>query len=354
MVDLNAEFLFRRADFTLDVNFQSAGPGVLGVYGRGGAGKSTLLHLCAGLLKPERGTLRLGAELLFGPGVNRPSRERRLGYVFQDARVFPHQNVRANVLFGQGRAGHSVLQCFAPERLRELLGLETLWNRPARELSGGEQKRVAIARALATAPQLLLCDEATVALDAAVRDRFLKYLRELPEHTRTVFVSHQLSEIAAVADELLILDAGRVLYCGSLAKMARDQAGVDLFERLAQLPPLVLTATQLRALAEYSNRRLSAAVTSLMQTGAGKVVVRTEQLYLAGPQAGDVNVPDVWPVQLRQWVPVEGTWLARVELMKTGIQLLLPMHGVSPADSGWQIAQDLWCLVPSDAVHLQM
>ncbi|MDQ3282721.1 MAG: ATP-binding cassette domain-containing protein [Acidobacteriota bacterium] len=173
------------------------------LYGPSGAGKTTLLELIAGLRKPQRGTIALDERVLTDPCTFVPPRERRIGYVPQDDALFPHLSVRQNVFYGARERNEDVL---------EVLEITSLLDRNVSRLSGGERKRVALARALLSKPQLLLLDEPLAGVDIALRDRVLQYLgrvrREFP--IPAIWVTHQMEEVEAICDEVVLLDRGRI------------------------------------------------------------------------------------------------------------------------------------------------
>ena len=190
----------------------------LALFGPSGAGKTTALDLVAGLRRPDSGTVRIGDRVLFDheQKVDLPPHERRVGYVAQDLALFPHLNVRRNVLYGaQSRRGALA----APKRLAqvaELLEIGGLLDRPVGELSGGERQRAALARALMTEPDLLMLDEPLAALDHSLRGRIMPYLEAIRDviGTPMIYVSHSADEVRRVAEWALVLDRGRVAAAG--------------------------------------------------------------------------------------------------------------------------------------------
>ncbi|MET0280791.1 MAG: molybdenum ABC transporter ATP-binding protein [Steroidobacteraceae bacterium] len=217
---LDVDLRFSRGGFALEAQFAAATPGVTALFGRSGCGKSTLVNLLAGLIPGARGRIELDGQVWFDStrGTHVPAERRRIGYVFQDARLFPHYSVRGNLLYGAARAG-------APgafDDVVQLLGLETLLARRPGSLSGGERQRVALGRALLTAPQLLLLDEPLASLDAARRDEVLPYFERLRDHYSIpmVFVSHQFDEVLRLATQLVVLDQGRVAASGDLGSVS--------------------------------------------------------------------------------------------------------------------------------------
>ena len=216
----------QRGSFGLDAAFCAPTPGVTALFGRSGCGKSTLIALIAGLLAPDAGTVVLGDDVLFD-GERRLSvdaRHRRIGVVFQDARLFPHLSVRGNLDYGARRVPRAVPRPVAFDDVIGLLGLESLLDRRPHELSGGEKQRVAFGRALLSQPRLLLLDEPLAALDLARREEVLPYLEKLRDAFAIpiVYVSHQFDEVLRLATRVVLLEAGRTVADGDIADVSRD------------------------------------------------------------------------------------------------------------------------------------
>ena len=217
----------RRGAFELEAAFSVATPGVTALFGRSGSGKSTVIALLAGLLAPDRGRIALDGLTLIDTHarLNVPAEERATGCVFQDARLFPHLNVRHNLLYGLQRVrGRPAPIRF--EAIVELLGLSTLLDRRTRELSGGERQRVALGRALLAQPRLLLLDEPLASLDAGRRDEVLPYFERLRHELRVpiIYVSHDFEEVLRLAEQVILLDHGRVSASGSLQQICLSDA----------------------------------------------------------------------------------------------------------------------------------
>ncbi|MBL9150140.1 MAG: molybdenum ABC transporter ATP-binding protein [Phycisphaerae bacterium] len=222
-VDLRVE----RPGFVLDVAFASDAR-ALGVFGGSGAGKSTLLAGIAGLVRTARARVEIDGTTLADSArsLDVPAHRRRLGVVFQDGRLFPHLSVRGNLRYGAPEAGDSSLQ-----EVVELLELSALVDRRPHELSGGERQRVALGRALLTRPRALLLDEPLSSLDRRLKRQILPYLRRVREATTVpiVFVSHDLAEMQALVDEMLIIDAGTTSEPKPISSLLLDERA---FERL--------------------------------------------------------------------------------------------------------------------------
>ncbi|MEY4982589.1 MAG: hypothetical protein RIR62_855 [Pseudomonadota bacterium] len=219
--------------------------GVTALFGRSGSGKTTVVNAVAGLLAPDRGRIELEGTVLLDSarGESLPVHRRRIGYVFQDARLFPHLTVRQNLLYGRwmrglGRGGGDL------DRVVALLGLEGLLTRRPAALSGGEKSRVAIGRALLSAPRMLLMDEPLSALDPARKMEILPYLERLRDEggVPILYVSHSVSEIARLATTVVVMEAGRVMATGPAATVLSDPAAapaLGLREAGALIPATV-------------------------------------------------------------------------------------------------------------------
>jgi molybdate transport system ATP-binding protein len=208
--------------FTLDVEFGTAGSGITALFGRSGAGKSSVVAAIAGLLQPDSGAIRLNGNAFFDSlaRINVPAERRRIGYVFQDGRLFPHLSVEANLRYGWHRVAPAE-RTVDFNVVVDLLGIGHLLDRKPLNLSGGEKQRVAIGRALLASPRLLLMDEPLAALDRLRKAEILQYIELLRDEMRIpiVYVSHALEEVMRLADAVVTLDEGRVTHFGSPAEV---------------------------------------------------------------------------------------------------------------------------------------
>ena len=233
----------RFGSFALDAAFESAG-GLTALFGRSGAGKTTLINAIAGLLRPERGHIVVDGEVLTDTehGIFVPARRRRIGYVFQEGRLFPHLSVRQNLLYGRwfapkgGRTGEV-------ELIVDLLGIGALLDRRPALLSGGEKQRVAIGRALLARPRLLVMDEPLASLDEARKTEILPYIERLRDEAGVpiVYVSHQVAEVARLATTMVVLSEGRVAAIGPTASI---MGRIDLFPLTGRAEAGAILATR--------------------------------------------------------------------------------------------------------------
>lgn len=228
-----ARFQTTYPGFSLDVTLDLPDRGVSALFGPSGCGKTTCLRAIAGLSRAH-GRLEVAGELWQDDTVQHfvPTHQRPLGYVFQEASLFAHLSVRANVEYGMKRVPPARRQVSLAQAV-DLLGIGSLMDRRPATLSGGERQRVAMARALATSPRLLLMDEPLAALDAQRKAEVLPYLERLHRQLDipVIYVSHAMDEVARLADTLVVLDRGRVVAAGPLAQtLARIDAPVMLGE----------------------------------------------------------------------------------------------------------------------------
>jgi molybdate transport system ATP-binding protein len=215
MIALTIDVTMRQQSFVLRVR-ESASVEVLGLFGPSGSGKTSLLEAIAGIRTPDEGEIRVGERTLFSSSqrINVAARDRRFGYVPQDALLFPNMNVTENIRYGE-RTGDF-------DSLIEILDLRPLVDRRVQMLSGGEKQRVAIARALMTAPSVLLLDEPLAGVDRERRDRILPYVLKIRKelHVPLIYVTHDEDEVTAIADRVLRLAEGRAV--------DRDGSGVQV------------------------------------------------------------------------------------------------------------------------------
>jgi molybdate transport system ATP-binding protein len=246
---IEASFRLELGDFALDASFRLPGRGVSAIFGPSGAGKTTLLRCMAGLERAARGYLEINGLCWEDSraGVFVPTHRRSLGYVFQEPGLFPHLTVRQNLSYAASRRQVKAASV-SEEQACAWLGLAGLLNRRSDRLSGGEKQRVAIARALLTGPRLLLLDEPLAGLDESSKAEILPYLdllhRELS--VPALYVSHSRNEVLRLADQILLLEQGRVRACGPIDRISTldgvpfgrpDQAGTIAEVEVAEHDP---------------------------------------------------------------------------------------------------------------------
>ena len=209
--------------FRLSVAFRAEAP-IVGLFGRSGAGKTSVVNAIAGISRPKRGSIVVDGKRLFDAAhdIDLAPEMRRVGYVFQDALLFPHLDVSANLLYGH-RLRRPAERFIDREKVIELLGIGPLLARRPAALSGGEKQRVAIGRALLAQPRIMLLDEPLASLDGARKAEIIAYIERLRDelHIPMVYVSHSVPEIARLADTVVLLSEGRCVAVGDTEDVMR-------------------------------------------------------------------------------------------------------------------------------------
>lgn len=212
MLDIRVEK--SNGHFNLRASFTCEGSGVTALFGHSGAGKTTLINIIAGLIRPDSGSIIVNGRILFDSrkGINLPPEKRRMGYVFQEGRLFPHLSIKANLLYGMKRLPKPE-RVISFDQVVELLGISHLLSRRPATLSGGEKQRAAIGRALLSSPSLLLMDEPLASLDASRKSEVLPFLGRLPRELSIpiIYVTHSLDEVLNLADNMVLMDSGSVI-----------------------------------------------------------------------------------------------------------------------------------------------
>ena len=247
----------RQGAFDLSVTFSSAA-GITALFGRSGSGKTSVVAMTAGLARADHGRVVVAGQTLLdtAKGIELPPEKRRIGYIFQDSRLFPHLSVRANLSYGENVTPRD--QRYAEfDKVVALLGLASLLSRRPAKLSGGEKQRVAIGRALLTSPRLLLMDEPLAALDGARKAEVLPFIARLSREfgVPILYVSHSIDEILELADSLVVLESGRVMAAGGLEEVlgAHDLSAITGRQDAGS----ILLATVREHVPEWNISRLS-------------------------------------------------------------------------------------------------
>jgi molybdate transport system ATP-binding protein len=271
---LSIRYRLERAQFSLDVDLNLPMQGITGIYGPSGAGKTTLLRCMAGLEASDHGRLIVDGDTWEDSrgSTKLAAHQRQIGYVFQEARLFPHMNVAANLEYGMKRSGGAG---DGFDEVVGLLGLEEFLARMPATLSGGEAQRVAIGRALLRSPRMILMDEPLASLDDARKEEVLPFLERLHTNLKTplIYVSHNIDEICRLCDQLVVMESGHVVTQGDLqtvllnaehAGLSGSEAGAVLIGRVkAYDEPFDLTQIELAGSTLWIPGRRSSEVTEL-------------------------------------------------------------------------------------------
>lgn len=221
-MSIKVQFKQALGETDFDITLELPCNGISALFGRSGAGKTTLINVISGLVTPEQGIVQIGEHVLFDSelGINLPTHKRKIGYVFQDSRLFPHYTVQGNLMYGVQDKDDAYF-----DTVTDLLSIKSLLKRFPVSLSGGEKQRVAIARALLSKPNLLLMDEPLASLDMPRKREVMPFLEELSDKVNIpiVYVTHSLQEIIRLAQNLAIVEHGRVVACGKLEEVWASQ-----------------------------------------------------------------------------------------------------------------------------------
>ncbi|WP_339545913.1 molybdenum ABC transporter ATP-binding protein [Pseudomonas sp. RA_35y_Pfl2_P32] len=346
-------------DFSLDVDLDLPGRGVTALYGHSGSGKTTCLRCIAGLERAEQGFVQINDEVWQDSHHKRfvPPHKRALGYVFQEASLFPHLSVLANLEFGWRRIPRSQRRVDMAHAT-QLLGIGHLLDRHPQHLSGGERQRVGIARALLTSPRLLLMDEPLAALDSQRKSEILPYLERLHDELDipVLYVSHSQDEVARLADHIVLLSAGKALASGPVGEtLARldlplalgDDAGVVIDGQVSdynldyQLLTLQLPNSQLSV-------RVAHLPLALGKPLRFKVQARDVSLSLhAGEQSSILNR---LPVTVVSEIAADNAAHVLVRLDAAGTPLLARITRFSRDHLQLHPGQALWAQIKAVAV----
>jgi molybdate transport system ATP-binding protein len=313
---LEVDIEHRLGTFALDIHFRS-GRGLTALFGRSGTGKTSIVNAIAGLISPHRGRIVVDGSVLTDTeqGIHTPTHRRRVGYIFQEGRLFPHLTVRQNLLFGRWFASAP-----APTGRRDdvvdLLGIGALLDRRPGRLSGGEKQRVAIGRALLASPRLLLMDEPLASLDARRKDEILPYIERLRDQggVPIVYVSHAVAEVTRIATTIVLISEGRVRAVGPVSEVmgraelypmaGRFEAGAVLAVRVAAHDAGWGLTELAGAFGKLTVPRLDAPVGTAL-----RVRIRARDVILAAAPPSGISALNVLAGCVEALVPIEGAAL---------------------------------------------
>ncbi len=350
---IHARFALARPGFSLDLELQLPGRGVTALFGPSGCGKTTVLRSLAGLEQP-RGHLVVNGEVWQDAQTWQPAHRRPVGYVFQEASLFPHLSVKGNLQFGMKRspdAGRIPL-----DHVIDLLGIRALLERRPHALSGGERQRVGIARALAVNPRLLLMDEPLAALDHARKQEILPYLDRLQQELAIpmVYVTHSPDEVARLASHLVVLDQGRVVASGPLADtLSRldlpvrlgEDAGVVIDARVGSIDPQWHLARM-----DFDGGHLWTRDPQLPAGTHARVRILARDVSLARDEPGRSSIQNVMQGRIDGIADDEAPGLALVRVKVGSAAVLARVTRRSLAELGLQVGDGVWVQVKSVAL----
>ena len=353
---LEVDIEHRLGAFDLDIHFRS-GRGLTALFGRSGAGKTSVINAIAGLVRPERGRIVVDGWVLMDTerGIRAPAHRRRVGYVFQEDRLFPHLTVRQNLLFGWWFApGFTPAARF--DDIVDLLGIGSLLDRRPGRLSGGEKQRVAIGRALLASPRLLLMDEPLASLDTRRKDEILPFIERLRDHASVpiVYVSHAVAEVTRLASTIVLISDGRVRAVGSLQEVmgraelypiaGRFEAGAVLAVRVTAQDPRWGLTELAGTFGKLTVPRLPAPVGAAL-----RVRIRARDVILAATPPTGISALNVLAGRVEAVVPIEEAAL-EVQLRLGDERLLARVTRRSGASLGLVPGREVFAVIKTVAI----
>ena len=339
--------------FKLDLAFALPRPGVTALFGASGAGKTTVVNAIAGTFRPREGRIVINGRVVLDTdaGIFVAPAQRRAGYVFQDARLFPHMSVEDNLLFGWRRAA-SKASADEIERIVSLLGLKLLLQRRPRSLSGGEKSRVALGRALLSSPEILLLDEPLASLDAQRRGEILPYLESLRDEARLpmLLVSHALDEVARLADDIVVLKDGHKAAEGSVFEVL---TGLELPALAGSAPVGAVIAATVLAARDDGLVALAFDGGTLAVTQLGRPIgarlrlrIRAEDIMLALEEPRGISANNILAVRVLAIAAGDGVH-ADVQLACGATRLVARITRASSARLGLEPGKSVFAIVKS-------
>jgi len=356
MSAIEVDIEHRLGAFELDIHFRSE-RGLTALFGRSGAGKTSVVNAIAGLVRPERGRIVVDGSVLLDTarGIRAPAHRRRVGYVFQEDRLFPHLTVRRNLLFGRWFTPGSTPAARLDDVV-DLLGIGALLDRRPGRLSGGEKQRVAIGRALLANPRLLLMDEPLASLDARRKDEILPYIERLRDQASVpiVYVSHAVAEVTRLANTIVLISDGRVRAVGPLQEVigraelypmaGRFEAGAVLAVRVAAHDARWGLSELAGAFGKLTVPRLTAPVGAAL-----RVRIRARDVILAASPPTGISALNVLAGRVEAVVPIEEAAL-EVQLRLGDERLLARVTRRSGAALGLVPGREVFAVIKTVAI----
>ncbi|MCI0812645.1 MAG: molybdenum ABC transporter ATP-binding protein [Chloroflexi bacterium] len=341
-------------NFTLDcrASFES---GVTAVFGASGSGKSTLLNCIAGTVHPDEGHINFRGRRFFSSasGEQLPPDKRRFGYVFQHPALFPHMNVKSNIMYGFKLTPESQRK-IRIEQVVDLFQLSDLMGRRTDNLSGGERQRVALARALATSPDLLLLDEPLASLDGAFRGVIIEYLKRVSRELGTpmIYVSHSISEVMALADRMLVLRNGRPVTYGNVSSALvhpglADIADYTTLENLLEAEVMAVGGSGGLAELRVGDATLVAPKTHREPGEKVMVSIRAGDIILAGEIPARISARNTIRSTIREIHILDSSVLIYADI---GVQVIVEITQASLTELDLKVGEDIFLIIKTNSV----
>lgn len=333
--------------------------GITGIYGPSGSGKTTLLNVIAGIDQPDSGSIHVGERTLFDSEkrLSVPIAKRNVGYVFQEGRLFPHLSLEKNLKYGVKKSKKSLISF---EEVIDLLKLSNLLNSKPNQLSGGEKQRVAIGRALLSSPDILLLDEPFSALDVQLRDQILPFIYQTHKRIEIpiLVVSHDLSELLKLSQNLLCLKNGQCVGHGNFIELIQQPATHTIFGKRPlincfEMQPVVTERQEDLRILKWKNGDKEVFVKCQRTTVSGnnpvRVFLNADDISLSLNQIQQVTMQNQLPGELVQLIPRDDTVICIVDV---GFPLIVEITRDSQKRLNIEKGTSLWCLFKSVAIGL--
>lgn len=357
---IEGQVLLRRGAFTLDLGIVIEDR-VTGLFGPSGSGKTTLVHVIGGLLKADAARITFDGEIMqdSSRGIFVPAHRRRVGIVFQEARLFPHLTVRGNLEYGYRRIAPALRQFHLPAVV-ELMELGPLLDRWPRQLSGGECQRVALGRSILASPRLLLLDEPMASLDSRLRRHITPFLRRIRDATEIpiLYVSHDPRDVLDLTDRFAVLDRGRLLGHGPLVDLVADARILDSLERDGLASALPLTVEDHAPEQGITTFRLDASSMPraairgpILDVPVGARVhaeLRPEDVTLAVGEVSGISMQNQVPGRI---VRLTETPTREVCVVDIGVPLIVEITRPARQSLGLEVGSPVWCLFKARALR---
>ena len=361
---LSAHLKSKKGNFSLDIEVDFI-KGITGIFGPSGAGKTTLLHLLVGLERPDEGFVEIDEARMVDTSKNiwEPARNRKIGYVFQEGRLFPHMTVRKNLLFATPYVlkGKQMIEF---EELVGLLELNDLLDKRPKQLSGGEKQRVAIGRALLSSPKLLLMDEPFSSLDVKLRRQIIPYLIKINQKFKIpmLVVSHDLPDLLSLTRELFLLKNGRVVGHGNYLDLVEEESMLDVMRGaglMNVIPFKVESHDQKNGITILSNKDAHKEIRVERELITDCCLVGDEMNVSLRPKDIALTLEEIPNISIRNQLP--GTIIKVIQkenrnycLVDVGFKLLVSITHASQMKMNLTEGKKVWCLFKSMALQINI
>ncbi|MAD20365.1 MAG: molybdenum ABC transporter ATP-binding protein [Planctomycetaceae bacterium] len=348
---IEVDVVLDRPGFCLEVAFSTSARS-LGIFGPSGSGKSTLLAIIAGLVRPDRGLVRIDGRTLFDSegGVDVRVDRRRIGMVFQDLRLLPHLTVSGNLRFGPRARGSD------PDDLIGILELGPLLDRDVKDLSGGERQRVAIGRALLVRPDLLLLDEPTASLDGRLRAEVLGHLERLHRTGGTPMIQagHRLGDLLRIADELVVVDGGRIVGHGRYPDLLQDAHALSTLRRRGLVNRLRGRTDGVDGSTVVDGTSIELVTPGSGREGAGEVILEFDpaDVALARRRVEGTSIRNQFEGEIVRWIDDGTVVFVEIRLGADGPTLVAEIGRESLASLGIEAGASIICLLQRQAIRM--